>query len=487
MSTSVTHNTLYNILGAVLPLLVALVTVPLYLHRIGEARYGILALVWLLLGYFGVFDLGLSRATANQVARLHNAASREREGVFWTALWLNLGFGTIGGLVLYAVAAPLLAHVFKMPAALRPEVFAALPWMAAAVPLATVTGVLTGTLEGRERFLTVNALQVLGTVLFQGVPLVVAYTRGPDLAWLIPAAIVARAASMAPLLVTALRVVPVNRLRLPERRWIPVLLTYGGWVTVTDLIVLFMETSDRFFIGAILGASYVAYYSVSSNLASAARIPSGAMSRTLFPKLSMYNALQASALSVKAARALGVLITPMLVLGIFIIEPFLRAWVGLDFALRAAPIGRMLLLGVWINSIALIPFYYLQAQGRPDVAAKFNMLELAPFIGALWVSMHELGLLGAALAWNLRIIAEAIMLFWVSRLGLAIIHTLWPGWLFVSAAWLVASLWAPDPALLVSSGVLLVTGSVIWGLKVEPLLPRLLLGFLGRIRAEVNR
>ena len=68
--------------GAVVSLVISLATVPAYLHLIGETRFGVLAIVWVVLGYFGAFDFGLARATAHYVARMQDQPPIARERVF---------------------------------------------------------------------------------------------------------------------------------------------------------------------------------------------------------------------------------------------------------------------------------------------------------------------------------------------------------------------------------------------------------------------
>ena len=96
-------NFIVNLLSPTVRIAVALVTIPLYLHHMGDARYGVMSIVWVLLGLFGFLDLGLSRAVTNSLAKLRDAPQPERARVLLTTFSLNLGIGLIGGVVLYRI------------------------------------------------------------------------------------------------------------------------------------------------------------------------------------------------------------------------------------------------------------------------------------------------------------------------------------------------------------------------------------------------
>ena len=70
---SIGRHTGYNLLGFLIPALLGLIAVPAYLALIGTERFGVMALAWLVLGYFGLFDLGLGRATAQRIGAAFKA------------------------------------------------------------------------------------------------------------------------------------------------------------------------------------------------------------------------------------------------------------------------------------------------------------------------------------------------------------------------------------------------------------------------------
>ena len=465
---SVTRNTGYNFLGSLVPMIASVVTVPYYLHLIGNDRYGVLAIVWLFLGYFGLFDPGITRAAVYHIARLaedHEAV--ERESVFWTALVVNIIFGLAGGLVLYLAAKPLFLLAFKMPESMRGEVMKSLPWLAASIPLSIITAMLGGALQARERFGTFNTLYAVNALLAQVVPLGVAYWHGPDLAWLIPAVLLARAAGTVPSFLVLFKIVPLGIGGRFSRPLLGPLFSYGGWVTVSNLINPVLGSLDRMLIGSVVSAEAVAFYTVPYNLVSRFSILPGSLVASLFPKLSRGELTERSRLASEAVTTLSAVMTPLTVIFIAALPMFMKVWVGQNFADHAVPVGVALLIGVWVNSLAYIPAAHLAAINRPDLPAKFHAYEIVPFLGVLWFGLHYFGLLGAAWAWTIRVTVDALLLFVVAKQTAKPSRVLPGGCLVV-----VASLFRPtrffSKAMMAEVVLLLV--SVVWSWRVSPFL-----------------
>lgn len=481
MTSRIAINTFYNLAGGVLPIILVLFTVPLYLHQIGEARYGVMAIVWLFAGYFSILDMGLSRATTNQIAQLHAAPANERQSVFWTALLINGIFGLIGALCLWGAGEFLITRFFKMPDDLHAEVLSALPWIAAAVPLSTLGGVLNGTLEARDRFLHINLIQLFGSTLFQLIPLAVAFLHGPDLSWLIPAAILTRMITFLPLFIVSLWSLPVTGLVGPDRRWIRSLLGYGGWMTATNLLGTMLTSLDQFFIGSILGFQAVSWYNIPFNLLWRMMIFPTSLIRVLFPELSKGNHIESLDMTNRSLRFIGVAFAPLTVISILVLKPFLSFWVGKEFALHAAPVGLIFPLGIWLNAIASAPLSLIQARGRPDLVVKVLLVEALPFIGLLWLSVTFFGVEGAAWSWTFRNLLYLFVFIWLGRIDKLYVLELWPAMVFLGVAWVLATLVPFYSVGYALAGVALAITATLWSAWREPRLWSWLRGLTGSI------
>jgi O-antigen/teichoic acid export membrane protein len=411
---SVGRHTIYNLAGSIAPMFISIATVPIYLHLVGNTRYGILVLVWMFLGYFGVFDPGIGRAAAYHIARLHDAPARDRGDVFWTALVINLGFGIAGGLILYFAAQPLFVSSFKMPSALRGEVMAALPWLAASIPVSIIGNILGGTLQAREWFGVYNTINVCNIILSQIVPIAVAFFLGPDLTGLIIAILAARVFGFIPNFWAVAKSLPLGAGGRFQTKLVKTLFSYGGWVTITNLLNPLLTTMDRFLIGTILNVDAVAYYAVATNLSSKASMIPGAVMSSMFPKLSRGTGQDAERLASEAVISLAAIMTPLIVAGLVAMPLFMDLWVGSGFASHAAPVATILLMGMWINGLAWIAYGHLQARNRPDIVAKFHTLEVIPYLIGVWFGLHHFGLIGAAWATTLRVSVDGILLFAVA-------------------------------------------------------------------------
>ncbi|HEX5434898.1 MAG TPA: oligosaccharide flippase family protein, partial [Candidatus Angelobacter sp.] len=171
-------NTLWNLAGQVLPMLVGVIAVPVLVHRLGLDRFGILSLAWIVVGYFGLFELGIGRALTKLASdKLGLGEHQAIPGLVWTSLILMLVLGGIGGLLILCLSRWLVADVLKTPLQLQAETVQAFHWLAFSVPLGTVTSGFRGVLQARQEFTILTLIRVpLSTFSFLGPLLVLPFS-----------------------------------------------------------------------------------------------------------------------------------------------------------------------------------------------------------------------------------------------------------------------------------------------------------------------
>jgi len=284
------------------------------------------------------------------------------------------------------------------------------------VPLSTLKGVLAGTLQGCQSFLSLNIVNVINAVIFQLFPLAIAIWISSDLSWLLFGAVFAQLITLILLFVQCWRALPLMGVLKTDRNVAVSLFKFGGWVTVTGVVGPLMVILDRFAIGAINGAQAVTQYTVPYNLVNRTTLLSTSLATALFPRFASGGIDEQQRLLLDAAKIILLIMTPLVVFGVLFLEPFLGWWINPEFAVAAAPVGKILLLGVWTNSLAYLPYSQLQAKGRPDLVAKCHLAELLPYLFFLYLALSYWGIIGAAIIWSVRTAIDCFLLYFLSNL-----------------------------------------------------------------------
>ncbi|MBL7544839.1 MAG: oligosaccharide flippase family protein [Bdellovibrionaceae bacterium] len=419
--SSILKNSFYNIMGQGLPLAIGLVCIPRLITHLGIERFGLLSLVWIFLGYLAFFDLGLGRAIikiiSEQLGRGNRAAISR---FFWTTIWIIFGLSIVGSIVSLIFAHTFMIEVFKIPESLREDALHSFYLLSLGIPVITLTAAFRGLMEAEQRFFIINLLQGVNGTITYIVPLLIAYYT-QDVSIIILYLVVARFLALIAHIVVCLNRFPeLRKVSLPDREALPLLIRFGGWLTVSNLISPLMVYFDRFILGSMIQVGDLAYYTTPYEIITRVLIIPSAVSRVLFPSVSFTLAQNSSSekLIENAYRLTTLTLLPIIILLITIAKPGMTLWLGPEFGDRSSIILQILALGVFFNGIASIPFTLIQSSNRPDLTAKAHMFELPIYAIVLWFMCHHYGTMGAAVAWSFRIILDLVILNFLARKNL---------------------------------------------------------------------
>jgi O-antigen/teichoic acid export membrane protein len=413
-------NVAWNLMGTGLPLLVGLVAVPPLIDALGAARFGVLSLAWVVVGYFSFFDLGLGRAMTQLIAqKIGNGQDADVPFIIRNGMLLMAILGIVGGLVVAALSPWLVGGKLAIPESLHAETLNSFFLLAASIPVVIVTTGLRGILEARHRFDVVNIVRApLGALTYLGPLLVLPYSH--TLPPVVAVLVLGRIASGVVYSIVILRLYPeVARGPSFDAKLLRQLLSFGGWMTLSNIAGPLLLYLGRLALAVLVSAEAVAYFSTPYDVVISLLLIPGIFVGVLFPMFSerlQRDHWTVSRLYARAMRFTFLVMFPLALVTYFLAKPALTWWISEAFSENSHRVAELLAVGVFINSFGHLSQALVQAYGRPDLTAKLHVAELLAYVPYMYWLVDMRGVEGAAIAWVVRVaistIALAVMANW---------------------------------------------------------------------------
>lgn len=407
---SMWKNTLWNILGLAIPSLIALPAMAFMARILGVERFGLFMLAFALLGYASIFDGGITRAVIRLIAMNDGDVEKDRK-VMGTATWAVLALSILAGVLIYCFAVNIVAWLSVSPDVVD-DATQSFKYLALVVPSALLGMVWFSYPEGRQQFALLNMYKTISGSLVALLPVLVLYWES-TLASTILGLLAARILSLG-LAFLSCHSSLGKRFFSFHLSVLKDLLTFGGWITLSNIVSPLMVYSDRFILSNLIGANQVAFYTAPAEAIARLSIVPGALAKTVFPLFSSNQG--SSAIVAKQAYKGLMLATLILALPVLLFaEPILAIWLGEQYEHESDGILRVLVIGFVFNSLAQIPFARIQAHGKSKLTAMIHLGELLPYLVVLAGLVYFFGLYGAAVAWSFRVIMDFFVLEFFSR------------------------------------------------------------------------
>ena len=417
-SSSIAKNTLYNLMGNVIPIIFAVAFIPPLIEGLGTERFGILSLAWMIVGYFSFFDFGIGRGLTKIVAeKIGLNQTKQIAKVFWSSLILMITISGIAAIVI-SLFIPTIVNLFNISTNYQQETIDTFFLLTFSIPIVTTMAGLRGMLEAYQKFATINLLKVfLGAFTFLGPLLVLLISN--SLFWIVVFLIFTRIVIWVFYLVQCFKVNSEIRNNIKfDLNAIKPVLRFSIWITIGNLIVPIIMYSDRFLIGVLISATAITFYVTPYELVTKLMMIPLALTGVLFPIFSagfFCNPENTKKIFLRGVKFTFLIMYPFVFFIVTFAYEGINLWLGVEFAKNSALILQLLAIGILMNSLSLIPNNFFQGIGKPRIPTLINLLEFPIYILVMWLLIHLYGIKGAAFTYMLMATIDAAAMYFTAR------------------------------------------------------------------------
>lgn len=419
MTKKVVKGSIWTLAGQLAPLGVSLAATPFTIRLLGSEAYGVLILVGLIPTYFGFADFGMSIASTKFASSAFGEGDRRLEaGVVRTS-------ALIAFLSAALVAVPLfifswtIVKAFNVPEAFLAEASGALKLASGAFLFGVLSSVLNSPMLARLR-MDLNQITVaIPKILAAGLTPVILYLGGGIFEAVGWAFLVALGTLLATLFISG-RLLPELFATGITRDQLKPILKFGGATMIAAAAGLMLTNLEKLVLTSLVSVKALAFYSVAFLFANTATFFSQAMLQSLIPAFSQLSTPDKreyfDSLFTRTMRLTFFWMVPSLVMLLIIAKPFFTYWAGPEFGEQSTQVLYLLLIGLFFGLLSFVPIASITGFGRNDLIAKIYWIELPVYMVLVIPFVYYFGILGAAVAWSLRIAFDSVTLMIISKM-----------------------------------------------------------------------
>jgi O-antigen/teichoic acid export membrane protein len=392
-------------MGAVLPAMAMLVTLPVIVHQLGTEQYGLLTLVMAITGYFALVDINVTAGSVKYIAEYHAQRDFRRMNeviTFGALFYVTLGaLGFIG--ILFATPS-LVDWFMKLPPAEVPFAMEVMHVAAFGFFFSQLQTYANSIPQSVQAYgLTARAEMLFGVL----VPVATAglLLGGGDLLAVVVLRVVASGVHFGVLVFFSRRLLPEFRVTLPSRGICRLLLAFSGYSYLSRLAAVTHAHADKLIVGSLLGLTALAYYNVATQIASRLSSLNYRLSSVLYPAASAMQTCgemkKLQRICFTATSYLTFLNGAGTVLLCLFGREILFYWMGADFAREAYWVMVFVAIAFFFDSLTMLPSLINDAFGLPRNTGAFAVLRTIIAVILTYVFARHYGIEMVALAQTL--------------------------------------------------------------------------------------
>jgi O-antigen/teichoic acid export membrane protein len=394
-------NAAFGVLDYLAQPLGMLLAAPFLIHRLGLSQYGMWMLASATVGAAGLLSTGFGDATIRYASLFRGRGDWRRVSqVVSGTILINLVLSTMVALLLWAITPNAVRHWFKIEPELQNACVKALQVGSAILVVRSIDSVFVSVLRAFEQYRP--AVEI--TVCVRAATIIAAIwlvAKGKGVVSIMVATLLFATVGMVlQALAVRSRVGAVSLFPAWHGNALAGLLSFGSFSWLQGLSGIVFNQADRLIVGALLGTSAVAYYSVCTQAAQPIHGLVASGLHFLFPHLSARNSsAERTALQPLIATAFWlntVLVLLLLLPVVLLSKPLLALWMGPAFAHHTWLILTLLAIGFGLLGLNVTGHYTLLALGEAKYVTCLNLVAGAVTLIAMVALIPRFGLLGAA-------------------------------------------------------------------------------------------